>query len=38
MSDEYIREALATHWTVSASRDLDQEHAIYAEDAICDYP
>jgi hypothetical protein len=38
MSDEYILEALAFHWKASASGDLDEEHAIYTEDAICDYP
>ena len=38
MSDEHIRKALDGHWKASASGDLDKEHAIYAEDAICDYP
>jgi hypothetical protein len=38
MSDESIRKTLDSHWRASASGDLDEEHAIYAEDAICDYP
>jgi hypothetical protein len=33
-----IREVLNAHWDASAAGDLDAEHAIYAEDAICDYP
>jgi hypothetical protein len=38
MPEEHIREALAAHWKASASGNLDKEHAIYADDAICDYP
>ena len=38
MPEVHIREALDAHWTASASEDLDKEHAIYADDAICDYP
>jgi hypothetical protein len=38
MPEKLIREALLAHWTASASADLDKEHAIYADDAICDYP
>jgi ketosteroid isomerase-like protein len=38
MPEEHIREALAAHWQASASGDLDKEHDIYADDAICDYP
>ncbi len=33
-----IRAALNQHWAASASGDLDSEHDIYQEDAICDYP
>ena len=33
-----LREALQAHWTASAAGDADAEHAIYADDAICDYP
>jgi hypothetical protein len=32
------REALEEHWRASESGDTDVEHAIYAEDAILDYP
>jgi ketosteroid isomerase-like protein len=38
MQDEQIREALNRHWQASAAGDADTEHAIYADDAICDYP
>lgn len=38
MSDEEIRQALQEHWQASAAGDADAEHAIYADDAICDYP
>lgn len=36
--DEQIREALKAHWQASGAGDADAEHAIYADDAICDYP
>ena len=38
MFDEQIRQLLDAHWHGSAIGDLDAEHAIYADDAICDYP
>ena len=38
MADEQIREALNAHWQASASGDLNAEHEIYADNAICDYP
>lgn len=38
MHDQSIRDALNTHWHASAAGDLNAEHAIYADDAICDYP
>jgi hypothetical protein len=38
MPEEEIREALDAHWRASAAEDFDAEHAIYADDAICDYP
>lgn len=38
MHDETIREALNAHWQASAEGDLDAEHDIYDDDAICDYP
>jgi len=31
-------EVLNSHWRASASGDANAEHAIYADDAICDYP
>jgi ketosteroid isomerase-like protein len=33
-----MREVLNEHWEASAAGDLDAEHQIYADDAICDYP
>lgn len=30
--------ALDEHWRASAAGDADAEHAIYEDDAICDYP
>ena len=38
MQENQIREALNAHWNASASGDLNAEHDIYADDAICDYP
>jgi ketosteroid isomerase-like protein len=39
MSDEQaIRQALDQHWAASAAGDLAAEHAIYHEDAVCEYP
>lgn len=38
MQEEEIRQALDLHWTASAAGDLDAEHQIYDDDAICDYP
>jgi ketosteroid isomerase-like protein len=38
MQEEQIREALNAHWRASAAGDLNAEHDIYADDAICDYP
>ncbi|HTJ29885.1 MAG TPA: nuclear transport factor 2 family protein [Acidobacteriaceae bacterium] len=35
---EQIREALDLHWRASAAGDVVTEHAIYEDDAICDYP
>jgi hypothetical protein len=33
-----IRAALDKHWHASATGDLNTEHDIYEDDAICDYP
>ena len=38
MGEKEIRAALESHWSASASGDLETEHNIYADDAICDYP
>jgi len=38
MSEQLIRESLDAHWQASASGDLNAEHAIYDDNAICDYP
>ncbi|HWC82395.1 MAG TPA: hypothetical protein VG756_20795 [Pseudonocardiaceae bacterium] len=37
-ADTRIRGAIEEHWLASESEDIDAEHAIYAEDAILDYP
>jgi hypothetical protein len=36
--DASIRARVEQHWTASESGDIDTEHAIYADDAILDYP
>src|SRR3954466_14752713 len=33
-----IRTAIEEHWSASESGNIDVEHAIYAPDAILDYP
>ena len=38
MNEEQIREALDAHWRASAAGDVNAEHDIYDDDAICDYP
>ena len=38
MEEEQIREALNAHWQASAAGDVNAEHDIYDDDAICDYP
>ena len=38
MHEEQIRDALDAHWRASAAGDATAEHAIYDDDAICDYP
>jgi hypothetical protein len=37
-SDPDLRARLQQHWEASERGDVDAEHAIYAEDAILDYP
>lgn len=36
--DAEIRAAIVEHWTASERGDVEREHAIYADDAILDYP
>jgi hypothetical protein len=36
--DVDIRDRIEQHWEASERGDADAEHAIYAEDAILDYP
>src|SRR5579859_6657874 len=36
--DAQTRARIEQHWTASDSGDIDAEHAIYAADAILDYP
>jgi hypothetical protein len=36
--DASRRARIAEHWNASERGDIDAEHAIYAEDAILDYP
>ncbi len=38
MEEQEIRTALDQHWAASASGDQNTEHAIYADDTVCDYP
>ncbi|MGD0699459.1 MAG: nuclear transport factor 2 family protein [Trebonia sp.] len=38
MSDTQIRSAIEGHWQASESGDTETEHAIYAADAVLDYP
>jgi len=38
MGEEGMREALEAHWRASAEGDVEAEHDIYADEAICDYP
>jgi hypothetical protein len=37
-SDARIRAAIEEHWAASEKGDIETEHAVYAEDAILDYP
>ncbi|MER7933522.1 MULTISPECIES: nuclear transport factor 2 family protein [unclassified Streptomyces] len=37
-ADSLIRAAIEEHWRASERGDVEAEHAVYAEDAILDYP
>ena len=36
--EQQIRAVLEQHWSASAAGDLDAEHDIYQENAVCEYP
>jgi ketosteroid isomerase-like protein len=38
MEARAIRTAIDQHWAASAAGDQDAEHAIYHDDAVCEYP
>ena len=38
MRDQQIRAALVQHWAASDADDFDNEHRIYHEDAVLEYP
>jgi hypothetical protein len=38
MTDQQTREILDAHWRASAAGDVNAEHDVYADDAICEYP
>jgi ketosteroid isomerase-like protein len=38
MEDRDIRAALDHHWAASDANDFDEEHRIYREDAVLEYP
>lgn len=38
MGDRDVRAALDRHWAASDVGDLEEEHRIYREDALLDYP
>jgi SnoaL-like domain len=37
-SDDRIRAAIEEHWRASEVGDIETEHAVYAADAVLDYP
>ncbi|MDP4003675.1 nuclear transport factor 2 family protein [Methylobacterium sp. NEAU K] len=38
MNDQEVRAALDRHWAASDANDFDQEHEIYREEAVLEYP
>jgi hypothetical protein len=38
MRDDDVRAALLQHWAASDANDSEAEHAIYADDAVLEYP
>jgi hypothetical protein len=37
-NERKLRSIIDSHWAASAAGDLEKEHDIYWDDAICDYP
>lgn len=37
-ADMQVRKAIEEHWSASERGDTEAEHAVYADDAILDYP
>jgi hypothetical protein len=38
VDEKALRGSIDRHWAASAAHDLETEHDIYWDDAICDYP
>ena len=38
MSDDGLLTALRHHWAASDANDFDEEHRIYRDDAVLEYP
>ena len=38
MNTQDMRTAIDRHWSASAAGDLEAEHDIYHDDAVCEYP
>ena len=38
MEDREIRAALDRHWAASDANDIEEEHEIYRDDAVLEYP
>ena len=38
MNDQEIRHALERHWAASDADDFEEEHQIYRDDAVLEYP
>jgi hypothetical protein len=37
-ADAHVRALILAHWEASEAGDIDAEHAVYADDAVLDYP
>jgi hypothetical protein len=38
MNDDDVRDALLAHWAASDANDFENEHRIYRDDAVLEYP